>query len=1271
MAGQLVILLLALAVPATSQSPFGGGAFRPPPVPAHQTGLVPGIAGIPQGLGGQPGGLKLHNSPLGQVHDRTEGFGVGSGFGSNPTASVSGAGSSSWAPGGPSGSLGAASGTWAPGGSSGSSGAWGAGLHGTGDAGRGDRSDGKPSEGFQHANKLLDLAEELMQQARFLEAKGTLVSAAQLTDGSPEVIARAGLLRWRMGLPEVTTANLDAWLGWRIGGAGALAAAGSATASAPGGGAGRSSNSNRGPPLHRDWAEAPSSRPLGGPAPGPQKSNAGGSWYLPAVGILSQEADAETLNRSLPKIAVVVVAGIAAVTLSAILLAATALVTRVRRFPEDKSGARGHEALHAPAATSAEAEKSTPAIAPQVEEPRKISECGNDEDDQEDSEEEEDNVQSESHLGAKAKAGTLLTKGTCIEDDEDEDDRSNEDVQNWAAEAAEGDDDSTEEDGSGDAEDAKTPRTVAMPLPEAPEADEPSPAEQSEALHVPESPELDLEPSCSERRKDGDGEPHVPSAGADEPSGEAALNETPLPLPLPAELRSQLVQIGGRTLSLYELCQELGARSATPGLSEKLSVGGSASVDVVENVPATQPEDKAPAPDDSDVRNNGEDDAAAEVIHAGVHAEFLDDEEWEDFVDRDEQEAKASPATARPATSPTEVGDGQTYDISGRLEGIAEEQSDEVEESWNSKEDEEVDEEEEGEEEEECEEEEEEGFQEEDEAVEVELDEQCADEASADEEDWGWDAAPRPETILKEELPEASEPELKDEEPDVALAIAKTWRPQSSSWGSAESALTFQQPEQQPGEVPGRGGLKQRRPRSRPAEEPAEVHPDPEAAGNSSSSASRIVVEPEEKPQAAADGHIYFVGSPALETQGRPATSKTARSTGRSWKPGGQRTYTGGDVKRKPREDDSEEEWPDDAEFEFREDEKFLQARPTRIRPTGCFVKLPGGIEAFLPVEHMMPRTEASSTAVRERVQVKKGAGESRLLVRDIGDGFVSMLSANDAAARGQELEARRRKIEDGITYLRDNWDPEKWMTGIVSLIREDGVYVGVVEGKDALIPIKEMPEQLIGSDTSDIKDGKEAVQKPLLKIGQEIRFRVIRHNLQSDNFTASMLSSEESLGRSRSSRGRPSDSRETTTRKEPRQRRASEEDEIDRAPSPDRSEGSKVWADKGFSVVNSSAADELNAWLRSKIEEKKGGGKKSAAPSTAVPVKASEKTYVVNVSSGMNTKVLGNVMMDAKGTDKELKQLAIDLVTKEGLIKSGQTHKGVTITKNIVTVKV
>ncbi|CAE8651192.1 unnamed protein product [Polarella glacialis] len=98
----------------------------------------------------------------------------------------------------------------------------------------------------------------------------------------------------------------------------------------------------------------------------------------------------------------------------------------------------------------------------------------------------------------------------------------------------------------------------------------------------------------------------------------------------------------------------------------------------------------------------------------------------------------------------------------------------------------------------------------------------------------------------------------------------------------------------------------------------------------------------------------------------------------------GQRTYTGGDVKRKPREDDSEEEWPDDAEFEFREDEKFLQARPTRIRPTGCFVKLPGGIEAFLPVEHMMPRTEASSTAVRERVQVKKGAGESRLLVREL-----------------------------------------------------------------------------------------------------------------------------------------------------------------------------------------------------------------------------------------------------------------------------------------------
>jgi len=376
------------------------------------------------------------------------------------------------------------------------------------------------------------------------------------------------------------------------------------------------------------------------------------------------------------------------------------------------------------------------------------------------------------------------------------------------------------------------------------------------------------------------------------------------------------------------------------------------------------------------------------------------------------------------------------------------------------------------------------------------------------------------------------------------------------------------------------------------------------------------------QPKAAHDGRIYFAGVPGPAP---PRSEATARS-GRTWRAGG------GSVASSKATVSYED--PDLLELEARlEEGTFMTAKALRCRPTGCFVRLAGGREAFLPVEHMLPRTEASTNAVRATV-TKAG----HLRVRDIGSDRVSMLKALDEAAKGQELEARRRKMEGGIEHLRENYNPNKVMMGFVSSVQKNGVFVSVIDGQDALIPIKELPQKFLE------KDG-EAALKPTLEVGQAVHFRIIRYSWQTDGFTASML---------------PLETRSRTSVPGPR---FQQEEVVERAPSPDRSASAKVWAAKGYSVITNEAAMELNQWLKSKMEDKKSKKGSKAVLKTTV-------TYLVSIARGMNTKAVGSIDLEKNVSEKEVKQAAVELLQKDGHLKAGEQHKGVTITKNIISVK-
>jgi len=381
------------------------------------------------------------------------------------------------------------------------------------------------------------------------------------------------------------------------------------------------------------------------------------------------------------------------------------------------------------------------------------------------------------------------------------------------------------------------------------------------------------------------------------------------------------------------------------------------------------------------------------------------------------------------------------------------------------------------------------------------------------------------------------------------------------------------------------------------------------------------------QPKAAHDGRIYFAGLPGPAAVSRSET--TARSV-RTWRAGG-----GGSVASSKATVSYED--PALLELEARlEEGTFMTAKALRCRPTGCFVRLAGGREAFLPVEHMLPRTEASTNAVRATV-TKAG----NLRVRDIGSDRVSMLKALDEAAKGQELEARRRKMEQGIEHLRENYNPNKVMMGFVSSVQKNGVFVSVIDGQDALIPIKELPQKFLE------KDG-EAALKPTLEVGQAVHFRIIRYSWQTDGFTASMLPLETRSRTSTAPAGAP---------------RYQQEELVERAPSPDRSASAKVWAAKGYSVITNEAAMELNQWLKSKMEDKKSKKGSKAVLKTTV-------TYLVSIARGMNTKAVGSIDLEKNVSEKEVKQAAVELLQKDGHLKAGEQHKGVTITKNIISVK-
>jgi hypothetical protein len=250
--------------------------------------------------------------------------------------------------------------------------------------------------------------------------------------------------------------------------------------------------------------------------------------------------------------------------------------------------------------------------------------------------------------------------------------------------------------------------------------------------------------------------------------------------------------------------------------------------------------------------------------------------------------------------------------------------------------------------------------------------------------------------------------------------------------------------------------------------------------------------------------------------------------------------------------------------------------------------------------------------------------------------------------------------MAERIAVLQQNVDPKKWFSGRVSAVQENGLYVGVIEGKDAFVPSSEMP-----AFVSVDPEAESGQKHPDFNIGQTVSFRLIRYAWQNDSLIASMLSYDDSLAKRRAARGQVSGG---ATSAPPAARAVSRQLLVESAP-PERAQTmSKTlerFAARGFSVLDDAAAKELNDYIKESTRDKK----QKAQTSKAAPSKT-EKKYVVNFVRGMNEKVIGQLTMANKCSEKEIKDAALAMAFEQFELKAGQQHKGITITKNIIAIK-
>lgn len=363
-------------------------------------------------------------------------------------------------------------------------------------------------------------------------------------------------------------------------------------------------------------------------------------------------------------------------------------------------------------------------------------------------------------------------------------------------------------------------------------------------------------------------------------------------------------------------------------------------------------------------------------------------------------------------------------------------------------------------------------------------------------------------------------------------------------------------------------------------------------------------------------------------------------------------------------------------------------------------MRLAKGGKAWLPWEKIKPPTGSSEDEIREAL---KKSFRVRVTGYDAEDGVsvVTMWTADDEANWEETYTRERERIrqerelrrQQEKVNLRQNYNPNEWLDGVVVAVKKYGISVRVLYDLDVFVPVSNMPEILT------IDDDETGAKTPDFRPREQIQIRIIGYNGTDergrDKYRCSMMpidsvaGGDAAAGGSKSSgkrtgkgTGKGSQSAEAFTTffagraLETESTQAAEEqfvmntlkaDELKKEFGP--TDRRAYLAAKGFPVVDYATATQLQEACRPDPSKKKVDPKAKAEARPA----SNGKPLPVWINYAQKGKQIGHIITFPLMTDAEKERLALEVAMREANdgVQNGANVSKVEVSERAVFVRI
>mmetsp|Transcript_111952 Transcript_111952/g.280485 ORF Transcript_111952/g.280485 Transcript_111952/m.280485 type:complete len:661 (+) Transcript_111952:153-2135(+) len=295
----------------------------------------------------------------------------------------------------------------------------------------------------------------------------------------------------------------------------------------------------------------------------------------------------------------------------------------------------------------------------------------------------------------------------------------------------------------------------------------------------------------------------------------------------------------------------------------------------------------------------------------------------------------------------------------------------------------------------------------------------------------------------------------------------------------------------------------------------------------------------------------------------------------------------------------------------------------------------------------------------------------------DSGGGSMDFIEAQPAATTDQALWERETRMEQERVRYQQNWDPLRWVCGIVKAVKNFGIFVTLAEGFDVMVPVSQIPQEF----TAVSKEQGSEERIPDLLLGDEVELRILAYlgadAKGKDRYRCSMLPPSGGGADAAAGKG--------VGKHAERQKSGAAAAEMEVMPlaakelaeKHGRTDRRAYLAARGFTVVDQDTLLQLQEVYKSPDQAAGSKGRRSESSAEAKggqgkPQGSSGRLLMVSVMAGMKGKPIGHIAVQSGMGDAEKKRMALDLGHREAndCLRNGTNVARVDITDKVVNIR-